>query len=150
MSPVLGEQRRTSPTQSDQVIGCTFFWFVFFMQVKKMNIYKNDHFDLFISFFYVPKRRSKKRAPGCAGPSGTLALLTVAGTLKTHRLRRLRQVQRLIPSTAVMLSGTERDYNQKISNQYFRKQNKNNSYLHNDLKNLQCFINIMHVGNFPC
>ena len=83
-----------------------------------MNIYKNDHFDLFISFFYVPKRRSKKRAPGCAGPSGTLALLTVAGTLKTHRLRRLRQVQRLIPSTAVMLSGTERDYNQKISTHY--------------------------------
>ena len=118
MSPVLGEQRRTSPTQSDQVIGCTFFWFVFFMQVKKMNIYKNDHFDLFISFFYVPKRRSKKRAPGCAGPSGTLALLTVAGTLKTDRLRRLRQVQRLIPSTAVMLSGTERDYNQKISTHY--------------------------------
>ena len=27
-----------SPTQSDQVIGCTFFWFVFFMQVKKMNV----------------------------------------------------------------------------------------------------------------
>ncbi|KPJ99774.1 MAG: hypothetical protein AMJ60_03845 [Desulfobacterales bacterium SG8_35] len=31
-----------SPTKSDQVSGCTFFWFVFFMQffmqVKKMNI----------------------------------------------------------------------------------------------------------------
>ena len=28
-----------SPTQSDQVTGCTFFWFVFFGQAKKMNIY---------------------------------------------------------------------------------------------------------------
>jgi len=29
-----------SPVMRDQVIGCTFFWFVFFMQVKKMNIIK--------------------------------------------------------------------------------------------------------------
>jgi len=27
-----------SPPQAHQVIGCTFFWFVFFMQVKKMNV----------------------------------------------------------------------------------------------------------------
>jgi len=26
-----------SPAMRDQVTGCTFFWFVFFMQVKKMN-----------------------------------------------------------------------------------------------------------------
>jgi hypothetical protein len=50
-------------------------------------------------------------------------LLAVDGTLKTHRLRRFKQVQRLIPSTAVMLSGTERDYNQKISI-YYILQNK--------------------------
>ena len=80
-----------------------------------MNVFENDHFVLFISFFYLPKRRSKKRAPGCAGPSDCLALLAVDGTLKTHRLRRFRQVQRLLPSTAVMLSGTERDYNPKMS-----------------------------------
>ena len=46
-------------------------------------------------------------APDCTGPSDYLVLLAVAGTLKTHRLWRLRQIQRLIPSTAVMLSGTE-------------------------------------------
>ena len=168
MSRVLGEQRRTSPTQSDQVIGCTFFWFVFFMQVKKMNVYQNDHFVLFISFFYLPcqssavlyadNRRSKKRAPSCAGPSdylefmprigGYISLMTGRwarstsnasefdqsfslrqklpvywGSFKTHRLRRFKQVQRFIPSTAVMLSGTERDYNQKISI-YYILQNK--------------------------
>jgi len=63
------------------------------------------------------------------------------GSFKTHRLRRFKQVQRLIASTAVMLSGTERDYNQKISIHYiFTKQNTDNSLLHNDLKNVQCFI----------
>jgi len=36
------------------------------------------------------------------------------GSFKTHRLRRIRQVQRLFPLTAVMLSGTERVYNLKI------------------------------------
>ncbi len=53
-------------------------------------------------------KNEPKRAPGCTGPSGFLVLLADDGTLKTHRLRRLRQVQRLIPSTAAMLSGTER------------------------------------------
>ena len=52
-------------------------------------------------------------APDCAGPSGCLALLSVDGTLKTHRLERFRQVQRLVPSTAAMLSGTERAYTPK-------------------------------------
>jgi hypothetical protein len=28
------------PLKAEQVIGCTFFWFVFFMQVKKMNVKK--------------------------------------------------------------------------------------------------------------
>jgi hypothetical protein len=60
-----------------------------------------------LSFFYLPKRRSKKRAPGCPGPSGNLAFLAVSGTLKTHRLQRFRHVQRLIPPTAAILSGTE-------------------------------------------
>jgi len=55
----------------------------------------------------LPKRRSKKKAPSCTGPTGFLALLAVAGTLKTHRLWRLRQVQRLIPPKAAMLSGAE-------------------------------------------
>ncbi|KPK27402.1 MAG: hypothetical protein AMJ61_05880 [Desulfobacterales bacterium SG8_35_2] len=55
-----------------------------------------------------PKRRSKKRAPDCTGPSGYLALLAVDGTLKTHHLRRLIQVQRHFPTTASMLCGTER------------------------------------------
>ena len=64
-------------------------------------------FSLYTSFFCLPKRRSKKRAPGCVGPSDYLVLLAVDGTLKTLRLRRFRQVQRLIPSTAAMLSGTE-------------------------------------------
>jgi len=41
-------------------------------------------------------------------------LLAVDGTLKTHRLRRFRQVQRLFPSTAVMLSGTEWVHNLRI------------------------------------
>ncbi|KPJ99639.1 MAG: hypothetical protein AMJ60_04340 [Desulfobacterales bacterium SG8_35] len=66
---------------------------------------------IYTSFFCLPKRRSKKRAPDCTGPSGCLVLLAVDGTLKTRRLRRLRQVQRLNPSTAAMLSGTERVYN---------------------------------------
>jgi hypothetical protein len=52
-------------------------------------------------------KNEPKRAPRCPGPLGCLALLAVNGTLKTHRLRRLKQVQRLIPSTAAMLSGTE-------------------------------------------
>ena len=60
----------------------------------------------------LPKENEpKKRAPDCTGPSDSLVLLAVDGTLKTRRLRRLRQVQRLIPSTAAMLSGTERVYN---------------------------------------
>ena len=58
--------------------------------------------------FACPKEGARKGHP--AVPSacgGYLALLAVDGTLKTHRLRRFRQVQRLIPSTSVMLSGTE-------------------------------------------
>ena len=62
---------------------------------------------IYIFFFYLPKTRSKKRAPGCDGPSGCFVLLSVGGTLKTHRLRRFRQIQRFYPSTAAMLSGTE-------------------------------------------
>ena len=60
------------------------------------------------------KEEARKRHPDCTGPSGYLAfmpfrvLLAVDGTLKTHRLRRFRQVQRLFPSPAAMLSGTER------------------------------------------
>jgi hypothetical protein len=116
MSPVLGEQhpeghkRRASPTQSDQVIGCTFFRRFtagsfslcklsvnhqqssfadnrrqFHMPTTKMNVYQNDHFVLFISFFYLPcqssavlyadNRRSKKTAPCCAGPSDYLEFM---------------------------------------------------------------------------
>ena len=58
---------------------------------------------LYALFLRVQKRT--KRAPRSPDLSGSLALLTVSGTLKT-RLR-LRQVQRLIPQTAAMLSGTE-------------------------------------------
>jgi hypothetical protein len=40
------EERKGHPAvpsaRGGQVIGCTFFWFVFFMQVKKMNISKKD------------------------------------------------------------------------------------------------------------
>ena len=57
-------------------------------------------------FLFACPKRNAKRAPGCTGPSGCLALLAVDGTLKT-RLR-LKQVQRLFPSTTAMLSGTER------------------------------------------
>lgn len=60
-------------------------------------------------FFYVPKRRSKKRAPNCVGPVGCPALLAVVGTKKT-RLR-LKQVLRLFPTTAQMLGDTGWDYN---------------------------------------
>ena len=85
---------------------------------------------------------TKERAPDCTGPSGCLVLLAVDGTLITiseHEranliclipyvrgfpmffretsqltaLRRLKQVQRLIPSTAAMLSGTERVFKLK-------------------------------------
>jgi hypothetical protein len=41
---------------------------------------------------------------------GYLALLVVVGTLKTHRLRRFKQVQRYFPPTTAMLSGTEWAY----------------------------------------
>jgi hypothetical protein len=59
----------------------------------------------------LPKENEpKEMAPDCSGPSDCLVLLAVDGTLKTRRLRRLKQVQRLIPSTAAMLSGTERVY----------------------------------------
>jgi hypothetical protein len=78
-----------------------------------MKFFKGSFF-IYTSFFYLPKRRSKKRAPSCTGPAGYPALLAVDGTLKTHRLRRLRQVQRLIPPTAVMLSGTEWAYKFKL------------------------------------
>ena len=52
------------------------------------------------------KRSKKKGHPAVLSAyGGYLALLPVGGTLKT-RLR-LKQVQRLIPPTAAMLSGTE-------------------------------------------
>ena len=57
---------------------------------------------LYALFLRVQKRT--KRVPRSPDLSGSLALLTVSGTLKT-RLR-LRQVQRLIPQTAAMLSGS--------------------------------------------
>ncbi|MDX1776115.1 MAG: hypothetical protein R3297_06010, partial [Desulfobulbales bacterium] len=97
---------------ADQVIGCTFFWFVFFMQVKKMNVYK-ILFNYLSSFLFAQKG-TQKGHPDCAGPLGYLALLADDGTLKTHRLRRFRQVQRLFPSSAAMLSGTERVNSLKI------------------------------------
>jgi len=65
-------------------------------------------------FLFVCPKRNPKRAPGCTGPSGCLTLLVVDGTLKTHRLWRFKQVQRLVPSTPAMLSGTERVHNLKI------------------------------------
>ncbi|MBW2466043.1 MAG: hypothetical protein JRF02_01965 [Deltaproteobacteria bacterium] len=45
------------------------------------------------------KRSSKKRAPRCPDPSGTLALLAFAGTLKTQRLRRFKQAESLLASS---------------------------------------------------
>jgi hypothetical protein len=72
------------------------------------SFYSQNIILLYASFFCLPKRRSKKRAPDCTGPSGYLALLAVDGTLKTHHLRRLIQVQRHFPTTASMLCGTER------------------------------------------
>ncbi|KPK00250.1 MAG: hypothetical protein AMJ60_02250, partial [Desulfobacterales bacterium SG8_35] len=78
-----------------------------------MNINTKKWF-YYPSFFCLPKRRSKKKAPDCTGPSGCLVLLAVDGTLKTRRLWRLKQVQRLIPSTPAMLSGTERAFNLKL------------------------------------
>jgi len=57
------------------------------------------------SSFTCLKEEARKWPPNCPGPPGYLVLLAVDGTLKT-RLR-LRQVQRLIPSTSAMLSWTE-------------------------------------------
>jgi len=95
------------------VIGCTFFG-SFLYASKEMNVNKKTILFIYTtSFFCLPKRRSKKKAPGCAVPTGCLALLAVDGTLKTHRLRRFRQVQRHFPPTAVMLSGTEWVYKVK-------------------------------------
>jgi hypothetical protein len=56
---------------------------------------------------------SKKRAPGYAGPSGYHAHLVVDGTLKTHRLRWFRQVQRHFPPTAAMAQRHRNDFNMK-------------------------------------
>jgi len=52
----------------------------------------------------VPKRRSKKRAPRCPGPSGCLALLAVDGTLKNSPPAAVQTVPASYPSTAAMLS----------------------------------------------
>jgi hypothetical protein len=57
------------------------------------------------SSFVCPKEEARKGHPYCPGLSDCLALLVVDGTLKT-RLR-LKHVQRLVPSTTAMLSGTE-------------------------------------------
>jgi hypothetical protein len=40
--------------------------------------------------FSCPKEGARKRHPDCPGPSGSLVLLAVAGTLETHRLQRDR------------------------------------------------------------
>jgi len=58
-------------------------------------------------FIFACSKTNQKEHPAVPGPSGCLALLAFDGTLKTHRLLRFRQVQRLIPSNAAMLSGTE-------------------------------------------
>jgi len=63
------------------------------------------------SSFVCPKEEARKGHPTVPSAcGGCLALLAVGGTLKTHRLRRLKQVQRLIPPTTALLSGTERVY----------------------------------------
>jgi len=60
------------------------------------------------SSFACPKEEARKGHPNCPGLSDCPALLVVDGTLKT-RLR-LKQVQRLVPSTTAMLSGPERGH----------------------------------------
>jgi hypothetical protein len=66
----------------------------------------------------LAQKTNQKRAPLCPGLSDSLALLVVVGTLKT-RLR-LKQVQRLIPTTTAMLSGTEWGF-KKLKIIYFVK-----------------------------
>jgi len=75
----------------------------------------------FYMFLFACPKRNTKRAPDRAGPSGSLALLAVAGTLKTHRLRRFRQVQRLFPATTAMLSGTNGFINRYFCFRIFQK-----------------------------
>jgi hypothetical protein len=75
----------------------------------------------------LPKKGARKGHPGCPGPSGFLVLLAVDGTLKT-RLR-LRQVQRLVPSTSAMLSGTEWGKKNRIKASKENKRIKNNTNL---------------------
>jgi len=130
MSPVFCEQRGKSAKgrPSDRLP----FLLVRFLWANK----ENEEFDSFfcMSFFQHTKllmidslplypegsnpsgcKNEPKRAPDCTGPSGCLkfippcgVLLAVDGTLKTRHLRRLKQIQRLIPPTTAMLSGTER------------------------------------------
>jgi hypothetical protein len=76
--------------------------------------YLSPFFTRQVSFTCLKEgaRKGHPAVPSTWG--GYLALLAVDGTLKTHRLWRFRQVQRLFPSTAMMLSGTERNYNPKM------------------------------------
>jgi hypothetical protein len=119
------------------------FLLVRFLYASKENErIQNDGFHTSTCSILLAQKGTQKGHPGCPGPSGCLALLAVEGTLKTHRLRRFKQVQRLILSTAPMLSGTEWDYNPKIGFLIIYEDYKSPS--RNDRRNLQSFIYSLH------
>ena len=57
--------------------------------------------------FAQKKEQEKGTLTVLSACGGYLALLIVGGTLKTLRLRRFKQIQRLFPPTTAMLSWTE-------------------------------------------
>jgi len=60
-----------------------------------------------VHFLCLPKENEPKEKAAVHLAFGFPALLAIDGTLKTHRLRRFKQFQRLIPSTAAMLGGVK-------------------------------------------
>jgi len=64
--------------------------------------------------FSLAQKGTQKGHSNCAGPSGYLAFLSVAGTVKNSpAYSGLKQFYRLVPATAAILSGTEWVHNPK-------------------------------------